>query len=78
MAKKTKDDQIVELQMLFDAASRELVRSQDLYCRKIAILRTIIKCLINELPQLHDNHVFQERAHRFTLFDIKKEIRRRS
>jgi hypothetical protein len=72
-----KDKQIQKLQMLLDATSAELVRSQEFYIKNMLKVRFYLKCLLSELGHLPVHKRYSNHMYKISLQDIIKESEKR-
>lgn len=72
-----KDKEIQKLQMLLDATSAELRRSQDFYIKNILKVRFYLKCLLSDLHHLPIHKRYSNHMYKVSLQDIIKESEKR-
>lgn len=72
-----KDKEIAKLNMLLDATSAELRRSQDFYIKNILKVRFYLKCLLSELNHLPIHKRYSNHMYKVSIGEIIKESEKR-
>lgn len=70
--------QIRRLEHMLDAASSQLIQSQEFYLKNLAKIRYYMKCLLSELEHIPDQKGYSNYLYKITMKDIRREANKKN